>query len=133
MRFTLSAIILAVLAGLLTIPTASADPKTPKFATESIIWTCDTTGDGVCTSTTDRLNLRPQPNTSGDAVTTMPAGARFRLWCWTSSQSINGDTIWYWGRYEPSIDTSPITWPIGWAAGYYLATGHDPNSLIAHC
>lgn len=136
-RIALFAVPVALVLSALSIGTAaSADPvEKPggKFGTESTVWTCDTTGDGVCTTPVARLNLRGQPNTSSKVIETMSPGDRFRLWCWTDSQSINGDTVWYWGRDESLGIGFPNSWPEGWAAGYYLDTGRDPLAGIPHC
>jgi hypothetical protein len=90
--------------------------------------------NALCTHPTARLNLRGQPNTSSGIVTTMDPDSIVWLHCWTTGQSVNGDNIWYWvDDASDGIDVNPIFWPEGWAAGYYLATGHDPNPRVPHC
>jgi hypothetical protein len=131
-----AAIVILVIGVLGGTAAASAEPDgkpTGKVDIESTVWTCDTTGDGVCTSPVARVNLRGQPNTGAKVIETMSPGDRFRLWCWTDSQSINGDTVWYWGRDESLGVGFENSWPIGWAAGYYLDTGRDPLAGIGHC
>lgn len=65
-----------------------------------------------------------QPTGSSTRVQLVPGGDYYAIRCYVSGQSVNGDAIWYWGRYNG-------LW--GYVAGYYLATGHDPRSGTPHC
>ena len=119
-------------ASAVTAGVANAGPARPGEFTAQGVGNCDV-GYGLCTETTAQLNLRTGPWTNAQIVTTMPKGARFAPECWVWGTSVNGDEVWYWGTYRESNDVSPISWPQGYAAGYYLATGADPNPNFSHC
>jgi hypothetical protein len=88
----------------------------------------------LCTNPTTRLNLRTLPNTSSGIVVTMDPDTIVWLHCWTTGQSINGDSVWYWvDDADEGFTVNPAFWPKGWAAGYYLATGPDPHPSVPHC
>jgi hypothetical protein len=88
----------------------------------------------LCTNPTTRLNLRTQPSTSSGIIITMDPDTIVWLHCWTTGQSINGDTVWYWvDDADEGFTVNPVSWPEGFAAGYYLATGPDPHPWVPHC
>lgn len=56
--------------------------------------------------------------------TVIPNNTYIYLNCWAYGTSVNGDTIWYnafYGNYN------------GMVAGWYMATGPDPNPNIFRC
>ena len=124
--------LLALSATVLGTGVASAGPPAPGEVSAQAIWQCDV-GSGWCVSTTARVNLRVGPTLNDKVVITMIKGARFAPECWTYGTSVNGDNIWYWGTHRESADVMPPQWERGYVAGYYLATGKDPNPAFRQC
>ncbi len=132
--------VIAIVAGFAGSPAASAGspagkpgPSGPGGALTNSLYPCIVFQGGTCTTVLTNLNLRAQPHRNSTSLIVMPQGSDFQIRCWGYGDSVNGDNIWYFGQYFTSIDVGPISWPIGWAAGYYLATGADPNPNFVNC
>jgi hypothetical protein len=79
-------------------------------------------------TTAGGVRVHRQPSTSSHADYSIPnKGDAVDLKCWTRGTSVSGDNVWYYG-YWMSSGESP-----GYMAGYYVATGSDPNPNIKHC
>jgi len=54
----------------------------------------------------------------------IPNGTWIELNCWEYGTPVNGDNIWYNTEYKGQT---------GMVAGYYMATGRDPNPNVYRC
>lgn len=129
---TLLAMVLLAFTGATTAAAAPAAPPKDDVSIQAV-WECNPrTSYRYCTSTNARVNVRTQPWTNSGIVTTVPAGTNVSVSCYRWGESINGDSVWYWVSVD-DINHSPISWPKGYIAGYYLNTGADPNPLFPWC
>jgi hypothetical protein len=70
------------------------------------------------------LSVRNAPHTSAAIAATLgAAGSHVAVNCYALGSSVSGDSVWYYL-------VAPHT---GYAAGYYLNTGHDPAHGIPPC
>lgn len=61
------------------------------------------------------------------------SGSVVYVYCYTTGDDVHGDKIWYDGATGSVPNSRPSTLSIGYVAGYYLQTGHDPHPGIAKC
>lgn len=128
----LAAGVLAATVGLLGGQQASADPGGGMVRAAAVYSCWWVQSDALCATPLTNLNIRAHPWSTAGYITTMPRGSDFWLHCWNWGESVNGDTVWYYGTWDIGGD-DPREWPTGWSAGYYLSTGHDPNPQVPNC
>ena len=74
------------------------------------------------TTTLVTVAMRPGPGQQYGFIEWVPGGKSVLVHCYYNgpgAQSVNGDNVWYWSTYGGHT---------GYIAGYYLNTGHDPNT-----
>ena len=71
------------------------------------------------------VNVRSTPFSGASIVTTIPkSGTNVTVTCYTDGSSVNGDKWWY---------MATVNGKHGYIAGYWLNTGHDPNTAVPFC
>lgn len=94
-------------------------------ASAATLYPCGSGGD-YCTYATTNVGVYTLVH-GGRKIYTIPQGAIVEITCWVQSDGdgVHGDEIWY------NAKRPGYTW--GWVQGYYLATGHDPASVVGFC